>query len=277
MHKMKFQYTYFIYPFIVNENMYQKYIKKLILDNNYKIKFWEKDKDLEIYEYFLPNIREKLFKTFEYTSNEKKEFSELKSANRKKELSKMQSIIFEYNLKNDIQGKTEKEDGIFFKIQKIEIICFKPGICFLSIKTNIEETENFADLLNFNYKFRDINSENIKFKDLESIKIQTDSFSDIKEFRELIEQISGKNLGAKELGIDTNRFITCSYVCIDQENWNDNIEFRTIENEFFKYINLYKSTYNSNFDKENAKMISNLKYAKIGINKNRNDAIQLNG
>ena len=62
-------------------------------------------------------------------------------------------------MKKDIQGKTENRNGIFFKIPKIEIICFNTGICFLSIKTHIEESDKFADLLNFNYKFRDINQE----------------------------------------------------------------------------------------------------------------------
>ena len=58
-------------------------------------------------------------------------------------------------LEKDIQGKNQ-EKGIFFKIQKLELICFNTGICFLIMKTNIENSKSFSDILNFNYKFRDI-------------------------------------------------------------------------------------------------------------------------
>ena len=43
-----------------------------------------------------------------------------------------------HGIKKDIQGKTAERNGIFFKIPKVEIICFNTGICFLCIKTNIE-------------------------------------------------------------------------------------------------------------------------------------------
>ena len=56
----------------------------------------------------------------------------------------------------------------FFKIRKLEIICFNTGICFLLIKTNLDNTDEFTDILNFNYRFRDIQK---KMKELEHIKI----------------------------------------------------------------------------------------------------------
>ena len=47
-------------------------------------------------------------------------------------LSNYPCTIFEYDLPKDIQGKTGEKDGIFFNIQKVEIICFSNGICFIS-------------------------------------------------------------------------------------------------------------------------------------------------
>ena len=36
--KTKYQYTYFIYPYIVNEKNYEKYLYKLLMDKNYTMK-----------------------------------------------------------------------------------------------------------------------------------------------------------------------------------------------------------------------------------------------
>ena len=35
--KMNYQYTYFIYPFIIKENMYKSYIEKLLKNKNYRL------------------------------------------------------------------------------------------------------------------------------------------------------------------------------------------------------------------------------------------------
>ena len=79
---------------------------------------------------------------------------------------------FTYNFAEDIQGKVGTEDGIFFKIEEIEIICFNTGICFFTMKTHLENTNKFIDLLDFNYRFKGINSEFASLKDYENIKIQ---------------------------------------------------------------------------------------------------------
>ena len=44
--------------------------------------------------------------------------------------------IFEYNLPRDVHGKTD-ENCIFFKIRKLEIICFNTGICFFTYKNKV--------------------------------------------------------------------------------------------------------------------------------------------
>ena len=64
----------------------------------------------------------------------------------------------------------------FLQYQRIEIICFETGICFLVIKTNIEDDNSFTNVLNFNYKFRDINSEKQGLDAYDNIRLQTNSF-----------------------------------------------------------------------------------------------------
>lgn len=171
----------------------------------------------------------------------------------------------------DVQGKAGKEESIFFKIQKIEIICFQTGICFLNIKTNVEDSKEFSDVLNFNYKFKDIHSELKGLKEFENIKIQTNHLSDIQELSKIIEDITGRANGADDYDIDTNRFLTYSYTCIEGEYWNNTKNFEEISHEFFKYSHILPSSYNSSFDKEfgseNLKILSKWNYVRYGFSK----------
>lgn len=266
--KTKYQYTYFIYPYVVKENKYDKYILKLLKNENCKVRIFQKEKDLDIYSYFLPAIRQYMFPTFEFNKNKIKKFEELNDNMKSMILSKYPCTIFEYDIGDNTQGKAGKTEGIFFKIQKIEIICFNTGICFLSIKTNIENSDSFADILDFNYKFKDINSEFSSFKEYENIKIQTNAFSDSKKFSELINDITGPITASKQLNIDTNTFLTFSYTCVDEQNWNNQNDFTDIEDEFLKYLNILPSSYNSSFNKCNDILnIVKWKYIKCGFTK----------
>ena len=47
--KTKYQYTYFIYPYVIKENRYLKYLLRLLKDKNCKLRTFKKDKDLGIY------------------------------------------------------------------------------------------------------------------------------------------------------------------------------------------------------------------------------------
>ena len=208
-----------------------------------------------------------MFNTFNWNKTKLSKFEELPLDTRSAILAKNHCTIFEYTIKNDIQGKTEEKNGIFFKIPKIEIICFNTGICFLCIKTNIEDSYRFADILNFNYKFRDINQEFANLNNYDNIKVQTDCFEDVKNFRNFIEDLTGPNTESIKLEIDTERFLTYSYVCVDQENWNNNNEFENISSTYIKFLNILPNDNNVNYDKENIRVISKWKYAKLGITK----------
>ena len=264
--KTNYQYTYFIHPFIVKENRYQKYLLKLLKDKKCNIKIFKKEKDLKLYKYFLPEIRKFLFSSFDFTPNKLKELEKLPIETQSALLSRYPCTMFEYVLEKDIQGKTGEEKGIFFGIRKLEIICFNTGICFLCIKTNIENTNRFDDLLNFNYKFRDIKQQ-FQLSSFYKIRIQTDAFEDVKSFTDFIGQITGANLEAAKYDIDTERFLSYSYACIEQDYWNEYRKFENIEHNFIKFTNIMPASNIASFIKDESVTISEWKYAKLGLTK----------
>ncbi len=265
--KTKYQYTYFIYPYIICDNKYDKYILKLLNNKNMRVKFFEKERDFDIYTYFLPTIRKFLFQDFEFNQEKINSYKEFPKEMQAIILSKYPCTMFEYDLSQDIQGKAGEEDGIFFKIQKMQVICFNTGICFLLIKTNIENSNLFSDVLNFNYKFRDIYSELKELKQYENIRLQTTTFDDATKLNDLIKDITGNADDTKKIDVDTNRFITYAYTCIDQIDWNETNQFKNIEFEFFKYANIFPSSYKSNFDKRHMQILSKWKFIQTGFTK----------
>ena len=217
--KMNYQYTYFVHPFVVKESKFQKYIQSLLRNKNFKLRVFQKSKDIELYNYFSPKTREMLFSGFAHSKSKLEKLEVLPDDTKSAILSKYPCTIFEYKLEEDIQGKTAEDKGIFFKIQKIEVICFNSGICFFTMKTNVEDSKDFADILNFNYKFRDIKQENV-LNNYDKIYLQTSTFSDVSKLTEFIKSITGSDIETMKLDIDTQRFLTYSYVCIDREAWN---------------------------------------------------------
>jgi len=166
----------------------------------------------------------------------------------------------------------KKTYGIFFNIEKIEIICFNSGICFFTMKTNIEGSNEFYDVLDFNYKFKDINSELSNLKNFENIRIQTDTFKDVKDISELISQITGISKGKvtnKSKEIIGKNFYTFAYNCLESEHWNDRNDLDNILPDFFRYSNVLPSNYSSDFNKEciesNLSIIDRFKYYRIAV------------
>ena len=95
-----------------------------------------------------------MFGTFNYRKNKIKQLEELPLETKAAILARNGCTMFEYTIPRDIQGKVQEKNGIFFKIPKVEIIYFNTGICFLCVKTNIEESinksEEKADTLEMN-------------------------------------------------------------------------------------------------------------------------------
>ena len=264
--KTKYQYTYFIYPFVVKENKYQKYLLKILKDERFNLKKFEKQKDIKMYQYFSPKLGQLLFSGFSASSKNETKQNDLPLETLSALLAKNPCTIFEYKLKKDVQGKTE-ESGIFFKIRKIELICFKNGICFLTLKTNIEDSNLFSDVLNFNYKFRDIQLSKDLLNNFDKIHIQTDIFEDMNKLTEFIEDITGSKFESLKLDIDTERFLTYSYVCIDQQAWGEQKKFHDIEYQFIKFSNFLPADDIVSYENKKAITFSQWKYARIGISK----------
>lgn len=264
--KMKYHYTYFIYPFVVKENKYSKYLLKLLKDDRFHLKIFEKNKDIKLYQYFLPKVGELLFSGFSFSNEKKEKLEALPQETASAVLAKNPCTIFECRLKNDVQGKTS-DNGIFFKIGKIELICFKSGICFLVMKTNIEASNRFSDLLNFNYKFRDLKQQENTLSNYDKIHIQTDIFHDMNKLAQFVEDITGSRFESLKLDIDTNRFLTYSYVCIDQQAWNDQKPFKSIEYQFTKFSNFLPADDVVSYEGMKSFQFSQWKYAKMGISK----------
>ena len=184
-------------------------------------------------------------------------------------LSKEACTIFEYKIENQMQAKIGMENGIFFEIRKIEIVCFNSGICFIIFKTILDGEPKIEDVLNFNYKFRDINASIKNLKDYENIRIQTNSLKDISTLEEIVKEIEGNNKDIKELNIDDERYLTYSYMCIEAEKWKDEESFENVKNAFIKFADVMPSTAHINFEEErnNIETVETLKNVKFGLSK----------
>ena len=255
--KVKYQYTYFIKPFLIKEN--------------FNLKFFEKERDLNIYSYFLPEVRDYIFPTFSYDKQKIKEFENLDNALKSNLLADLHCNVFEYKLNKKAQGKINDNEGIFFNITNIEVICFDSGICFLLIKTDLENNQNFSNLLDFNYKFKDINSEFSKLKEYNNIKIQTDEFSNMKDLPQFIQEViggEGKFADLKDIDMYNRRFFVYTYACVEQENWEN---FNDIENDFIKFTNVLPNNNTIAFNGEKlnkiVETVDQFKNARFGFTK----------
>lgn len=231
----KYQYTYFIYPYIIEEDKYKKYLQSILRNKKCKVRFFNEQKDIHLYTYFLPSIRDYMFWSFGLTREGVKDFKRMDVSLQATLLSEHNCNIFNYELPENLQGKVETNNGIFFEISEIKIICYKTGICFLVFKTNLENTESFSDVLNFNYKFREVNSSAYNLKEYENIKIQSSSFKSVKDISVLIKELTGSNSISKKANIGNDKFFVYTYSCLDQKNWNENTETEELDNIFEKY------------------------------------------
>ena len=231
----KYQYTYFIYPYVIEEKKYKQYLQNLLRNKKCKIRFFDKQKDIHLYTYFLPSIREYMFWSFGLNKKAVRDFEKMDSAVQSTLLSEQECNIFNYELPENLQGKVETNNGIFFEISEIKIFCYKTGICFLLFKTNLQDSESFSDVLNFNYKFREINSASYDMKEYENIKIQSNAFKNVKDISLLIKDITGNNNISNKIDIGNEKFFVYTYACLDQKDWNENTKEEELDNLFEKY------------------------------------------
>ena len=51
--KTRYQYTNFIHTFVINKGSYSRYMMKLLKDERFELRIFQKEKDLELYTYYL--------------------------------------------------------------------------------------------------------------------------------------------------------------------------------------------------------------------------------
>ena len=212
-----------------------------------------------------------MFWSFELEQKGIKNFEKLDTTVKSTLLAEHECNVFNFELPESLQGKVETNNGIFFEISEIKIICHKTGICFLLFKTNLENTESFSDVLNFNYKFREVNSIAYNLKEYENIKIQSNTFKDVKDISVLIKEITGNDNISKKANIGNDKFFVYSYSCIDQKHWNEN----TNDNDLNSLFEKYRSTLPTNsqiindeysiVESENRKLVYKNQYLKYGF------------
>lgn len=108
--KMKYHYSYFIYPYVIKESSYNKYVQGLLRNEKCTPRFFEREKDLSVYNYFLPTIRDYMFKSFGIGRLENTYRSKLDNKLRENVFKSSPCVMFEYNIGIDAQAKTEGED-----------------------------------------------------------------------------------------------------------------------------------------------------------------------
>lgn len=266
--KTKYQYTYFIYPYLMEEKEYANYLYHLLKKKQCKLKLFDRKKHVEIDSYFLPEVKDKMFWSLNLNREAIKNYESMDTKMKANVLAKKQACFFEYTLEEDIPAKIGEQSGIFFDITKVEIACFSTGICFLLIKTVLNENASFSDVLNFNYKFRDIVSKLGHTKEYDNIKIQTNKFQNMQEISEFVEQIAGVNILAKQINLDTNRLITYSYCCLDQNSWNENTDQSLLEKEFQKYNHIEQAGTQIDDSKLKKEAVHKEKYKYYGFSSN---------
>ena len=234
----------------------------MLKNEKFNLKFFEKERDLNIYSYFLPEVRDYIFPTFSYDKQKIKEFENLDNALKSNLLADLHCNVFEYKLNKKAQGKINDNEGIFFNITNIEVICFDSGICFLLIKTDLENNQNFSNLLDFNFS---------KLKEYNNIKIQTDEFSNMKDLPQFIQEViggEGKFADLKDIDMYNRRFFVYTYACVEQENWEN---FNDIENDFIKFTNVLPNNNTIAFNGEKlnkiVETVDQFKNARFGFTK----------
>jgi hypothetical protein len=270
----KYQYTHFIYPFLIEKSKYTGFINNLLdHEKDWKLKIHNQKEDEETYNFFLPYMRKFLFPTLFWNNEFIKKYKSLGNSSKASVLRKASCIMFDFNLDNIKVGTVSKRryDIIDFNIISIRVICFEPGVCFLDIKTEVEDdSENidFDKILDFNNMFREITPKNTNKSKLNIKAKGIDNIHDITIFIKSI--ISGfENNDINKIYYD--KMFTYSYVCVGRENWNESTNFDSLKNDFYKFQYVVDSKSSAIFNNDCTKLDENTysrwKYSMFGFSR----------
>ncbi len=270
----KYQYTHFIYPFLIEDNKYLSFINNLLnQEKKWKLKIHEHQEDEDMYDFFLPYMRKFLFPTLFWSKDLIKKYKSMGNSSKANVLKKASCITFDFNLDNIKMGAPNKKkyDVIDFNIMSMKIICFSPGICFLDIKTEVEddnENIDFEKILDFNNIFREISPRNSANNKLNIKARGIDNINDITIFIQSI--ISGFESNDLDK-IYYDKMFTYSYVCIGKEDWNEDTNFNSLKNDFYKFQYVVDSKSSAIFNNDCSKLEENTysrwKYSMFGFSR----------
>ncbi|MEG1705293.1 MAG: hypothetical protein RR290_01805 [Clostridia bacterium] len=272
--KVKYQYTHFIYPFVVENKKYTDYIKNIVMqEKNWKLKIHKQKEDEETYNFFLPYMKKFLFPTLFWNERDIKKYKNMTENQKVNILKKSSCITFDFNLDSiKIGSVNKKRYGLIeFDIVNVKLICFEPGICFLDIKAEVQdESENieFDKILDFNNIFRNITPENLNQNNL---NIQAKDLNNVNDIFEIINSLI-KGFASSDLErICYDKMFTYSYVCLDKNDWNNDSDFSKLQNDFYKlqYVTDSKSTsiFNNNCNSLKDNTYSRWNYSMFGFSR----------
>ncbi len=250
--KAKYQYTHFIYPFVVEEYTYLNFMNSIVKQNkDWSLKMHNYHDDKELYDFFLPYMRRFLFPTLFWDKGTEKSYKEMIDLQKAHSVSKLSCATFEYKLDNMKNGSIKDEEHyglINFDITNIKLICFKPGVCFLDIKAEIEDNNEFIDfnkVLDFNYTFRNLTPRSTLHNKKVS-KIKAKKIDNIENISIFIKSIIAGFESSDIEKIYYDKMFTYSYVCVD--SWKEKNDFENIKNDFYKFQYVMNSKSTANFN-----------------------------
>lgn len=268
--KAKYQYTHFLYPFVIENGKYPYFIESILKKTkDWSLVLHQYKSDEESYDFFLPYMRKFLFPTLFWDKNYIKKFKKEGIFRRSLTLSKLSSTTFKYNMSRIKKGIITDYDGkvINFDISDIRIICFEGGICFIDFKTQIDDKSELIDfdkILDFNHYFRNLTP---RIKGNANNRIVENSKSiDIPKFiKNITLEFEVKSLDKMYY----DKMFTYSYVCID--GWEKDSDFEHMKNDFYKFQYVMHSKSSAIFNKACDKLIDNTysrwKYSMFGFSR----------
>ena len=272
---VKYQYTHFIYPFVVEDKDYNSFLASILKqDRDWTLCMHNYETDKESYDFFLPYMKRFLFPTLLWNSSNEKSFKKMTLPKRVETVARLSCATFDYQLDNIKTGSlsfSRQTGAINFDISSIKLIVFKGGICFLDIKTEIEEPDEFIDfntLLDFNNSFRKLTPRGIgNLSRITKMKARNiDKIENIAIFiKSIISSFETKDVER----IYYDKMFTYSYACVDE--WKQEKDFDKIQNDFlkFQYVMSSKSSaiFNKNHKKLEESMYSRWQYYMFGFSK----------
>ena len=247
--KAKYQYTHFLYPFVIENGNYACFIESILKNTKeWSLNLHQYKNDEESYDFFLPYMRKFLFPTLFWDKEYIKKFKKQGVFKRALDLSKLSSVTFKYNMSRIKKGSiTDYEDSsIDFEISDIRIICFEGGICFIDFKTQIDEKNefiNFDKVLDFNHYFRNL-TPRVKSNSTNRILENSKTINIPKFIKDITSKYESKSLDK----MFYDKMFTYSYVCVD--GWEKPADFEKMENDFYKFQYVMHSKSSAIFNKE---------------------------